>query len=75
MRSDAATAALAARQHGVVARRQLAALGGGPGAVESRIEREGLHRIHQGVYAVGHRTIPREGAWMAAVLALAGEPR
>jgi very-short-patch-repair endonuclease len=28
-----------------------------------------LHRLHPGVYAVGHRLIPKEGWWMAAVLA------
>lgn len=28
-----------------------------------------LHRLHAGVYAVGHRRLPREGHWMAAVLA------
>jgi hypothetical protein len=28
-----------------------------------------LHRIHRGVYAVGHQVLTREGRWMAAVLA------
>jgi hypothetical protein len=28
-----------------------------------------LHRIHPGVYAVGRPSTPREGRWMAAVLA------
>jgi very-short-patch-repair endonuclease len=28
-----------------------------------------LHRLHAGVYLVGHRLISREGRWMAAVLA------
>jgi very-short-patch-repair endonuclease len=28
-----------------------------------------LHRIHHGVYAVGHRALSKEGDWMAAVLA------
>jgi very-short-patch-repair endonuclease len=28
-----------------------------------------LHRIHRGVYAVGHRRLSDEGKWMAAVLA------
>ncbi len=27
-----------------------------------------LHRLHRGVYAVGHRVISREARWMAAVL-------
>lgn len=28
-----------------------------------------MHQIHPGVYAVGHRVIPRQGHWMAAVFA------
>lgn len=28
-----------------------------------------LHRVHQGVYAVGHSRLTRKGRWMAAVLA------
>jgi very-short-patch-repair endonuclease len=28
-----------------------------------------LHRLHAGVYAVGHRLVPKEGWWMVAVLA------
>jgi very-short-patch-repair endonuclease len=32
-----------------------------------------LHRLHAGVYAIGHQVIPREGRWMAAVLASAPE--
>ncbi len=28
-----------------------------------------MHAVHQGVYAVGHRALSREGRWMAAVLA------
>src|SRR4029450_613126 len=28
-----------------------------------------LHRIHRGVFAVGHPGLSREGRWMAAVLA------
>jgi very-short-patch-repair endonuclease/predicted transcriptional regulator of viral defense system len=62
-------AALAARQHGVVTRSQLASLGLSDAAIDHRIARAGLHRIHRGVFAVGHRAITREGAWMAAVLA------
>src|SRR3954471_19249016 len=64
-----AMAALAARQHGVVARSQLAALGLGRHVVDRQLERGRLHPVHRGVYAVGHRKLTREGAWMAAVLA------
>ena len=38
-------------------------------AIERRLEAGRLHLLHPGVYAVGHRVIPKEGWWMAAVLA------
>jgi very-short-patch-repair endonuclease len=66
---DRAVAALAMRQHGVVARRQLEALGLGRGAVAHRITVGRLHAVHRGVYAVGHRRLSGRGHWMAAVLA------
>jgi very-short-patch-repair endonuclease len=62
-------AELAARQHGVVSRAQLLALGCGRRWIQLRIETARLHAVQHGVYAVGHRTITREGRWMAAVLA------
>jgi predicted transcriptional regulator of viral defense system len=67
--SDTAIAALATEQHGVVARRQLITLGLGRGAIAERLRKQRLHRIHQGVYAVGHRKLSHLGWWMAAVLA------
>jgi very-short-patch-repair endonuclease len=66
---DEAIAALAARQHGVVARRQLAALGVSQAAISRRRVAGKLHRLHQGVYAVGHPLLSRHGHWLAAVLA------
>jgi len=60
---------LAQRQHGVVARRQLLALGMGAQAIRGRVERGVLHPIYRGVYVVGYRRISRKGRWMAAVLA------
>lgn len=60
---------LAARRHGVVTRKQLLAAGLSPSAISRRVEKGWLHRLHQGVYAVGHRGISREGRWLAAVLA------
>jgi len=60
---------LADRQHGVVTRRDLLALGFSPMAIEHRIERGRLHPVYRGVYAVGRPALTCEGRWMAAVLA------
>jgi very-short-patch-repair endonuclease len=38
-------------------------------ALARRVESGRLHRIHKGVYAVGHRRLPSEGRWLAAVMA------
>jgi hypothetical protein len=66
---DGRIAVLAARQHGVVARRQLFGEGIRRGALELRLRNGRLHSVHQGVYAVGHTVLSRKGHWMAAVLA------
>lgn len=66
---DEAIAELAERQHGVVARAQLFALGLRRGAIDRRLKRKRLHRIHRGVYAVGYPRLQRAGWFMAAVLA------
>jgi hypothetical protein len=66
--ADARIADLADRQHGVVARRQLLSLGVGGEAIKQRLRAGRLHRLHRGVYSVGHRVISREARWMAAVL-------
>jgi Protein of unknown function (DUF559)/Transcriptional regulator, AbiEi antitoxin len=62
-------AALAERQHGVVALSQLVVLGLSPKAVRGRARAGRLHRVHHGVYAVGHPLLTAEGRWIAAVLA------
>lgn len=59
---------LAKGQHGVVARRQLIALGLGEDAIDSRLRTGRLWRLHRGVYAVGHDGVSRDGRWLAAVL-------
>lgn len=59
----------AARQHGVVTTRQLEAAGLGSAAISERCRAGRLHRVHRGVYAVGHAALSREGEWTAAVLA------
>jgi very-short-patch-repair endonuclease len=38
-------------------------------AIQHRMDRGRMHLLHKGAYAVGHRVVPREGRWMAAVLA------
>jgi very-short-patch-repair endonuclease len=68
-RSDARIAELAGRQHGVVARWQLMAMGLGRDAIDRRLRAKRLLPLHRSVYAVGHRSGSREAAWMAAVLA------
>ncbi len=67
--ADLAIAGLAAKQHGVVARTQLTALGLGGRAIHERRQRGRLHDIHRSVYAVGHPKVTQPGRWMAAVLA------
>jgi hypothetical protein len=62
-------AALAGRQHGVLARSQLVDAGLSGDMIDRRIACGRLHPMYRGVYAVGHRLVSREGRWMAAVLA------
>jgi very-short-patch-repair endonuclease len=66
---DRLIAALAERQHGVVAVWQLIELGLSHDDIGYRAQTGRLHRIHRGVYAVGHRKLTRQGHRMAAVLA------
>lgn len=60
---------LARRQHGVVARSQLLALGMSAEALRHRLRVGRLHELHRGVYAVGRPEIGPRGHLMAAVLA------
>jgi very-short-patch-repair endonuclease len=65
---DRRVSVLADRQHGVVTRRQLSELGLGKSAIDARIRAGWLHRIHQGVYAVGRPTLTTKGRFLAAVV-------
>jgi very-short-patch-repair endonuclease len=60
---------LARKQHGVITRIQLLALGFSDDAIKYRLARGRLRRIYPGVYAVGQLELTQKGKWMAAVLA------
>lgn len=69
-RREHAIAALTLDQHSVIALRQLVALGLSASAVRSRVASGRLHRVHRGVFAIGHpRSLTPKGRIMAAVLA------
>lgn len=63
---NAQLAELAARQHGVVTAKQLDMTSG---AITKRVRAGTLHRVHRGVYAVGHDRLSERGRYTAAVLA------
>lgn len=67
IRSHQRLATLASRQHGVVSTRQLRALGYSEGAISRASAAGRLHRVHRGIYAVGHAALTRHGSCMAAV--------
>ena len=69
---DRLIARIAAGQHGAVTFQQLMGTGLSDGAIRRRLRAGRLHRLHRGVYAVGHPGLSKEGWWMAAVLG-AGE--
>jgi len=66
---DMAVARIASRQHGVVSVAQLRAAGLDKHRVHRRARAGHLHRVHRGVYAVGHLGLGWEARWIAAVLA------
>lgn len=65
---------IAERQHGVLAGAQLRSVGLSDDAMQARVRRGALHRVHRGVYAVGHAALSTEGRLLAAVLAIGGGP-
>jgi predicted transcriptional regulator of viral defense system len=62
---------MAKKQHGVVSIRQLEGpLGFSQRSVARSVASGRLHRVHRGVYAVGHADLSRRGECLAAVLAV-----
>jgi hypothetical protein len=68
--ADARVARIAGRQHGVVTVAQLREVGIDKFGVNKRVQAGRLHRLHRGVYAVGHRSLSWRGRWLAATLAV-----
>ena len=66
---DRSIAALAGRQHGLVSHGHLVALDLSGSAIQKRVASGRLHRVHRGVYAVGHALLGPNGRLLAAVLA------
>lgn len=60
---------LATRQQGILSNDQLRSLGLDRSAIQRRVASGYLHRIHHGVYLLGHRTMTKRAKYIAAVLA------
>ena len=67
---DLVVARIAGRQHCVVSYAQLRAAGMSQPVISKRATAGRLHRLHRGVYAVGHTKLSFEGRCMAAALAV-----
>ncbi|MEK6271239.1 MAG: type IV toxin-antitoxin system AbiEi family antitoxin domain-containing protein [Actinomycetota bacterium] len=67
--TDRIIAELAREQHGVVARRQLLEAGLSTTEIGGRLRKGRLHRLHRGVYLVGHAVPPAHAREAAALLA------
>ena len=64
-----AAVAVATAQDGVISRRQLLDVGRTAATIKWWERTGRLHRIHRGVYALGHRVLSVRGRWIAALLA------
>jgi len=69
MRSHAAVAELAAKQYGLVTHAQLLRLGFSSGKIGRSIKAMRLHRVHRGVYSLGHAVLSDRGRCLAAAMA------
>ena len=70
---DNQIARIARRQHGLITSRQFEALGLSRQAISDRCAFGRLHRVHRGVYAVGHAAISPAARRLAAVLTYGDE--
>jgi very-short-patch-repair endonuclease len=68
-RSDRRVAELAADAWGVLSLDELRACGLTRDGVMVRVRNGWLHRLHRGVYAVGHPNVPLKGLFLAAIKA------
>jgi very-short-patch-repair endonuclease len=66
---DVVVGRVAGRQHGVIGVGQLLAAGLTRAGISHRVKTGRLHRLHQGVYAVGDTALPPLGPETAALLA------
>ena len=69
LRTIAVARELAARQHGVFARRQLLEKGVDSKRIERWLAAELIEAVYRGVYALSRDLLTSQGRWMAAVLA------
>lgn len=67
--TEQALAGLAGQQHGVVSFGQLRCLGFSANGIDRRAASGRLHRLHRGVYAVGHTALTRRSHELGAVFA------
>lgn len=72
---DQHVAEIASRQHGVISVAQLRRAGLSDDSIHRRLLAGRLHRLHRGVYAVGHAALAPQSRWLAAVLAIGRGPR
>ena len=68
-RRGARVARIAARQHGLITFAQLRRLSGSRGTIQHWTTCGRLHRVHVGVFAVGHRALTDRSRLLAAVMA------